>query len=154
MDPAFVTLGSVPFLLIRGLPRVAALQACFIHSHTLNRKYHSAPLSDNGGAGVSGASSTPVAFYTAPDNRTNGNVAVGVRIGPGVQCLMALPYRLPSNLTALDGAGGVTAAAQGVIQNSLVSMGRCELVCVCVSKCVRVCDGCMWVCVERYVGEC
>ena len=109
VDPAFVTLGSVPFLLIRGLPRVAALQACFIDT-PMNSKYSTATNNDQ---------NSPLAYYTTGDNITN--VALGVKIGPGVQCLMALPYRLPTNITLLDSSGNVPHGAQAIIQHSLVS---------------------------------
>ena len=109
VDPALIALGSVPFLLIRGLPRVAALQACFIESPA-NSKYSTVANSDH---------NSPIAYYSTGDNITN--VALGVKNGPGVQCLMALPYRLPTNITFLDGSGNVPHAAQTVTQHSLVS---------------------------------
>ena len=109
-DPAFVTLGSVPFLLIRGLPRVAALQACFIQ-----------PPGINGYTTVNNDLSSPVAYYSSVVNN-NTNVALGVKIGPGVQCLMALPYRLPTNITVLDASGIVPHRAQTIILHSLVSI--------------------------------
>ena len=110
VDPAFVTLGSVPFLLIRGLPRVAALQACFIQSPT---KYYT---SMNNGV-------SPVSYHTTNNNVTN--VALSGRIGPGAQCLMALPYRLPANITLLDSAGNISFVTQAFIQRSLVSTQLC-----------------------------
>ena len=109
-DPAFVTLGSVPFLLIRGLPRVAALQACFIQ-----------PPGANGYTSTNNELNSPVAYYSSMVNN-NTNVALGVKIGPGVQCLMALPYRLPTNLTVLDSSGVVPYRAQTMILHSLVSI--------------------------------
>ena len=109
-DPAFVTLGSVPFLLIRGLPRVAALQACFIQ-----------PPGINGYTTVNNDQNSPVAYYSSVVNN-NTNVALGVKIGPGVQCLMALPYRLPTNITVLDASGIVPHRAQTIILHSLVSI--------------------------------
>lgn len=108
VDPAFVTLGSVPFLLIRGLPRAAALQACFIHSDT---KYFQKAENNFG---------SPVSYYTTNNNLTN--VALSEGIGPGVQCLMALPYRLPTNITLLDAEGNIPLVTQIFIQHSLVSM--------------------------------
>ena len=109
-DPAFVTLGSVPFLLIRGLPRIAALQACFIQ-----------PPGINGYTTVNNDLNSPVAYYSSVVNN-NTNVALGVKIGPGVQCLMALPYRLPTNITVLDASGIVPHRAQTIILHSLVSI--------------------------------
>ena len=107
VDPAFVTLGSVPFLLIRGLPRVAALQACFIQSPAK----HYAKTNDN---------LSPISYHTTNNNVTN--VALSSQIGPGVQCLMALPYRFPTNITLLDAAGNIPLATQAIIQHSLVSL--------------------------------
>lgn len=117
VDPAFVTLGSVPFLLIRGLPRVAALQACFLNSPLIKK---SSTLATNG-------EGSPMAYYTATDNGTNGNVAMGVKLGPGVQCLMALPYRLPPNMTTFGLEGNLSYGAQSIIQHSLVSPLRLSL---------------------------
>ena len=110
VDPAFVTLVSVPFLLIRGLPRVAALQACFIQ-----------PPGINGYTTVNNDLNSPVAYYSSVVNN-NTNVALGVKIGPGVQCLMALPYRLPTNITVLDATGIVPHRAQKIILHSLVGI--------------------------------
>ena len=107
VDPAFVTLVSVPFLLIRGLPRAAALQACFMQS---SAKYNAKP-NDN---------LSPIFYHTTNNNVTN--VALSGQIGPGVQCLMALPYRLPANITLLDAAGNIPLATQQIIQHSLVSL--------------------------------
>ena len=106
VDPAFVTLGSVPFLLIRGLPRVAALQACFIQSPT---KYYTNTNNDF----------SPVSYHLTNNNVTN--VALSGRISLGVQCLMALPYRLPANITLLDISGNIPVVTQAIIQHSLVS---------------------------------
>ncbi len=55
VDPVFVAVGSVPFLLIRGLPRAAALQACMVYA-------------------------PPSTYYTLHGNNVT-SMAIGARIG-------------------------------------------------------------------------
>ena len=116
VDPAFVTLGSVPFLLIRGLPRAAALQACFLKSPGQIQFY----------TGTETYLYSPVSYHTTNNNVTS--VALDARIGPGIQCLMALPYRLPANITLLDSSGNIRLGARAVIQNNLVSKNDASIV--------------------------
>ena len=130
MDPAFVTLGSVPFLLMRGLPRVGALQACFtVHG----------PLLDPDSPVIT---RLPIMYHHTDNNVTH--VALDARISPGVQCLMALPYKLPENFTLFDADGNIRPGAQSVIQESLVSVRVCE-------KCARRSSECHGQDVKRHI---